>query len=83
MPQMNEYNTAEGPSMSKVAIGNIIPDPKVIEALREATEKRHKVGKKADSEAWRRSKNKAYRRKMARQRGVSDNEFRHTRKKGR
>lgn len=83
MVQLDEYNTADVPKMTKVAIGNVIPDPKVVEAITAATEKRHKKGHKADADSWRRSKNKAYRRKMARQHGVSTQEFMHTRKKGR
>lgn len=84
MPQMDEYNTADVPKMSKVALGNLKPDPKEVEAIQAATAKRQAAGKKADSEAWRRSKNKAYRRKMARQRmGGIPGEFLHEKKRGR
>lgn len=83
MPQMDEYNTAEVPSMTKVAIGQIIPNPEAVKKIQAETEAKYKPGKKADGEAWRRSKNKAYRRKIAQQKGQMSTEFRHERKRGR
>lgn len=84
MPQMDEYNTAEVPKMTKVALGNLLPDPKAVEAITAATEKRHKTSHKADKDAWKRSKNKAYRRKMAIQHeGGIPSSMLHQRKKGR
>lgn len=86
MPQMDDgHEKVLMPPMSTVALGNLLPDPKAVEAIREATEKRHKAAPhKADPNAWMRSKNKAYRRKMARQHeGGIPTQFLHERKKGR
>lgn len=83
MPQMDEYSTADVPKMAEVAIGQIIPNPEAVKKIQAETEARYQPGKKADSGAWRRSKNKAYRRKMARQRGALSSDLMHERKKGR
>jgi len=83
MPQMDEYNTADVPVMTEVAIGQILPSPEAVKKIQAETAARYKGGMKADSGAWRRSKNKAYRRKMARQRGALSSDLLHERKKGR
>lgn len=70
--------------MTKVAIGNIIPDAKVVEKIRADTEAKNKPPVVADRDAWMRSKNKAFRRKMAQQHeGGIPAKFLHERKKGR
>jgi hypothetical protein len=69
--------------MTKVAIGNIIPDPKIVEKIRAETEAKNRVPVQADKLSWTRSKNKAFRRKMAKQRGEGNSSFMHEKKKGR
>jgi hypothetical protein len=83
MVQVDDGFKASEVPMSKAAIGNMIPDAKVVEKIRAETEARNKVPVQADKLAWTRSKNKAFRRKMAKQRGEGNSSFMHERKKGR
>jgi hypothetical protein len=84
MVQVDDGFQASEVPMTKIAIGNIIPDAKIVEKIRAETEAKNKPPVKADADSWRRSKNKAFRRKMAKQReGGVPAPFLHERKKGR
>jgi hypothetical protein len=75
-----EYSTIDLPPM-KSGIGNLREE--AIAKIRKETAEKVNKSKKADSDAWRRSKNKTYQRKMARQKGLGLDEFKHEKKRGR